>query len=346
MLRRLHLALSDDFAPRFITYYGMACLAAAENDARLAVQSLRSAVRIGAAAHGLFAEDSDAMGVFNASIQQAYCMDYDALPATAPVVPVHTKAEGGPVLLAACNGLYFDRYGPAFLASAAPHSGLRCHVHVVNPTATTEEVFQRACKGALAEFSLGIDQWQEDATYYACKRFIVAGEVMDRFRADLIITDIDTEVTADALNVLSHAEDADAGLFERSISSSPKEICQCSLSFFRYTAAGRHFLEVLGAFLEARLREFGVWTQDQSALFMVSRLWRQEPDFPTWAGVPQLRWLDLSSKLGDRMEEFCPSQKATLAEKQELRRHDRLNSQRVTVDAEGRPSFRSGKLES
>lgn len=340
VLCRLHAALPDDFAPRFITCYGMACLAASDGDVVRTVAALRAAVRLGAAAHELFAADANAMGVFNAVVQQAFAIDPDALPAGIPSAAETPPSQGAPVVLSSCNGVYFEKYGPAFLASVARQDGLRCHLHVVNPTPATEAIFRAAHADARAELSLCTDSGPEVASYYACKRFLVAGSVMDRFGADVIITDIDTVVTPQLATLLDHVPDGDAGLFERNVRTAPMEICHCSLSFFRRTPAGRHFLALLPVYLEPKLAEHGVWMQDQCSLFLISRLWRQNPGHPAWAGVPPLRWIDLSTCLGPVLNQFNPNQSATLEEKRVLRCYDQLSGCTVHVDAGGLPHFR------
>lgn len=340
MLHRLHAALPDDFALRFITLYGMACLASTAGDAVLTVQALRASVRLGAAAHGMFSTDTNALAIFNAAVQQAYAIDPDALPSAPPPAREVPPAQGAPVVLSSCNGVYFEQYGPAFLASAAALDGLRCHIHVVNPTAATEEIFRAACHGARSELSFGTGSGPDVASYYACKRFLVAGSVMDRFGADVIITDIDTRLTPHLLTLMEHVADADAGLFQRDVRTAPMEICHCSLSFFRRTQAGRHFLALLPAYLEPKLAESGVWMQDQCSLFLISRLWRQQPGHPAWAGLPMLRWLDLTTRLGPVLDKVNPNQVSTLEEKRAMRRYDQMDASTVYVDANGRPHFR------
>jgi hypothetical protein len=342
-VRRFHVALPESFAPRFITHYASACLAAKADDIRATHDELCSAVRIGAAGQNLFAQDALALKLWYCALQQAFAIDprHPALLSPPPLLAVAPSRSTPPVVLSSCNGAYFDRFGPDFLASAASIAGLRCHVHVVNPTAETEALFAHWQAKSLAALSLSCDQGPADASYYACKRFLIAGEVMDRFAADLIVTDIDTVLQPALLALPEIAGDADGGMFERAVRTSPMEICHCSLTFFRRTESTRRLLHLLAAYLQAKLGEYGVWMLDQSSLFTLTRLAVREPDSSLWADVPPLRWLDFSKLPGLALDAVNPNQATAqdVAGKHALRGYQAMGDAQISLAADGRPSF-------
>ena len=342
-VRRLHAALPDSFALRFITHYASACLAAKADDVRSTHRDLCQVVRIGAAGQTLFAQDAVALRIWYGALQQAFAIDprHPSLESRPPVLALMPAQSASPIVLSSCNGAYFERFGPDFLASAAAIAGLRCHVHVVNPTADTAALFAHWQARSLAELSLSCDHGPEDASYYACKRFLIAGEVMDRFAADLIVTDIDTILQPGLLTLPAAAGEADGGMFERPVRTAPMEICHCSLTFFRRTEPTRRLLQLLAAYLAPKLGEYGVWMLDQSSLFTLTRLAAREPDSLLWADVPPLRWLNFSIVPGLALDAVNPNQAAAqdVGGKHVLRRYQSMGEVQISITADGRPSF-------
>ncbi|HEY1505335.1 MAG TPA: hypothetical protein VGF92_13600, partial [Stellaceae bacterium] len=155
-VRRLHAALPESFALRFITHYASACLAAKAGDARATHRELCHTVRIGAAGQNLFAQDALALRIWYGALQQAFAIDprHPSIASPPPRLTLAPSRSASPVVLSSCNGTYFDRFGPDFLASAAAIAGLRCHLHVVNPTADTAALFAHWQARSAAELSL------------------------------------------------------------------------------------------------------------------------------------------------------------------------------------------------
>lgn len=346
IVRRLHAALPESFALRFITHYASACLAAKADDARATHDELCRAVRIGAAGQNLFAQDALALRLWHGALQQAFAIDprHPALQSPPPrleFAPLPAMSPAAPVVLSSCNGAYFDHFGADFLASAASIAGLRCHIHVVNPTAESEKLFAHWHARSKADLSLSCDYGAAEASYYACKRFLIAGEVMDRFASDLIVTDIDTVLRPELLLLPDAAGDADGGMFERPVRTAPMEICHCSLTYFRRTEATRRLLQLLALYLAPKLAEYGPWMLDQSALFTLTRLAMREPEGALWAGVAKLRWRNFSDLPGLALETVNPNQAIAqdVAGKHALRRYPLMGDVQISLAADGRPSF-------
>lgn len=99
------------------------------------------------------------------------------------------------VLLAACDSKYLDRFGGGYLDSAARMGGRALvHLHVVEPEDDVVAAFavQAAQSGVPVTLSAeDANPWRSGA-YYACARFLVAGQVKALHGGKpLIATDID-----------------------------------------------------------------------------------------------------------------------------------------------------------
>jgi hypothetical protein len=284
-----------------------------------------------------------ALRLWHGALQQAFAIDprHQSLLTPPPRLAFTPVQATSPVVLSSCNGAYFDHFGADFLASAAAIDGLRCHIHVVNPTAESEKLFAHWHARSKAELSLSCDYGAAEASYYACKRFLIAGEVMDRFASDLIVTDIDTVLRPALLLLPDAAGDADGGMFERLVRTAPMEICHCSLTYFRRTESTRRLLQLLALYLAPKLAEYGPWMLDQSSLFTLTRLAMREPEGAPWAGVPKLRWLDFSKLPGLALETVNPNQAIAqdVAGKHALRRYPSMGEVQISLAADGRPSF-------
>jgi hypothetical protein len=192
-----------------------------------------------------------------------------------------------------------------------------------------------------AAFSLSIDNGPAESSYYACKRFLLAGEIMDRFAADIIVTDIDTIVQPALLRLPQIAGDSDAAMFERDSKTAPMGICHCSLTLFRHTATARRLLQLMPMYLAPKLEENGVWMLDQCSLFTLTRLAAREEARHLWHGVPALRWGNLSNVADLSLEALNPNQSAAhdVAEKHAMRGYQTVGDMDVQISAEGRPAF-------
>ena len=158
---KLHAALPDSFAPRFITHYASACLAAKDNDVFGTYRELCHAVRIGAAGKALFSNDSGALKLWHCALQQAFAIDpkHPALISAPPALPFHHAEPSMPVSFSQVAMENISSVsGQRFLASAAPLDGLRCHIHVVNPTRKTDALFTAWKTRATAELSYSSDE--------------------------------------------------------------------------------------------------------------------------------------------------------------------------------------------
>ena len=84
-----------------------------------------------------------------------------------------------PVIFAACDSKYFDKFAPSFVNSAAAQ-GLDIHIHVVNPTENNcslavimNGLVDTQVTYSFHDIDLKGKSEDEVRTYYACVRFLL-----------------------------------------------------------------------------------------------------------------------------------------------------------------------------
>tara|TARA_R110002153_G_scaffold69173_1_gene183199 strand:- start:16178 stop:16867 length:690 start_codon:yes stop_codon:yes gene_type:complete len=100
------------------------------------------------------------------------------------------KIEGempiGPVVMAACDSIYFKDHATA-LINSANKIGKDIHIHVVNPTQTL-----RAPQNLNINVTFSYHKAKQiSRAYYACIRFIIAKEILKHSKK-LLIVDVDS----------------------------------------------------------------------------------------------------------------------------------------------------------
>ena len=167
------------------------------------------------------------------------------------------------ILLTSCNGTYFDIYFEDYIRSVQ-NIGSRpvVHVHISNPTSNSEHIFKSTTYGIDADVRLTTEKAPESPAYYACRRFMIAPDLIDFYEKDALITDIDTAFTKKIPALPATVGSHDAGLFMRQ-GCSPQEIFHCSLSYFRNTASTLKGLRWMRPYMLQKLTEFDSWMLDQ-----------------------------------------------------------------------------------
>lgn len=173
------------------------------------------------------------------------------------------------VVLGSCDWIYFQRYRAQLIRSllATGFDGL-IHIHIVNPRDNLAEEIERTM--ALAEGQpIGISsEIVPDPTpsYYAIARFIVLPEIVSRYGAPILASDVDLRFLLDPRQALGFAAAAaDIGLLDRPLFL-PWMRINASFSFWRPTAAGLELARLLSAYLVELNAENQEWMADQSAL--------------------------------------------------------------------------------
>ena len=193
-----------------------------------------------------------------------------APPEMAPVLPHMDKATPF-VLMAACNGLYLDIFGDAYVRSVEdrmPDAVL--HLHVIDPPPDLESRAQRLRAG-LSRTVLNVSREttppRATATYYAASRFLIAGQVLDLYRRDLLISDIDIELILDPTPWHARLSDLTFACFAHP-GFGPASRLAAGITHFSQDHGGRVAADIISRFVHSKLDIPWPhsWMLDQAAL--------------------------------------------------------------------------------
>lgn len=236
--------------------------------------------------------------------------------AFAPASPLPPAAPF--VFLAACNELYLDRFG-AVVVDALERCGIATafHLHVVDPgpaVAAKIAALQRRCRSIA--LGLSTERFRHaraggyrSATYYACSRFLRAGEIATLYDRDLLILDIDVNGLADPQPLVAAMRDHAVGYFDCG-DRLPWLICRAALVYVRRSAGATRFNELMFKYIAAKIEQQGFWGLDQAAIYVVTRYLA--------ARHPPFRMAELSAALGIGLDAFLGSESSP-EEKRRLR---------------------------
>jgi hypothetical protein len=177
----------------------------------------------------------------------------------------------GLTVLAACNGPYFLEYAGTFCA-ALDRLGLalNLHLHVAQADAACLALMAELsgqCRTVVPSFSTEQPDRFDDAVSYSCLRFLQAAAIQDYFDSDLFISDVDNLLQPGFAALIPDCRRAYDFLCEDIGSIFPNLCFRAGLVYAARSPAGRHFLELLGRAVVARLSRSRVWTVDQASLF-------------------------------------------------------------------------------
>lgn len=107
---------------------------------------------------------------------------------------------GGCVVLSACDAVYFKRFAPMMALSVDlfSHGSRIVHFHVVDADAACDALVADL-RAMMRRTRIGYSRQpdfqdlspDDRLTYFTCSRFMVADQVMDRYRLPLLIADVD-----------------------------------------------------------------------------------------------------------------------------------------------------------
>ncbi|AWJ83859.1 hypothetical protein TSH58p_10180 [Azospirillum sp. TSH58] len=193
-------------------------------------------------------------------------------------MPVPPAAGGGAILLVSVDSGYWRRFGGWFLSHALKDApGNRVHVHIVNPGAEDRADLDRRCAAqpgrlswSLERIDLSLHAPGAETTYYACARFFVALDLLERTGAPVFITDIDARGTAPLPPDLRDGAGWDLTIMRDRRARGPFDDIIVSFLGVAPTAAGREFLGLVCAFIGWFFdRGEAAWTLDQAAPYAV-----------------------------------------------------------------------------
>jgi hypothetical protein len=147
------------------------------------------------------------------------------------------------------------------------------------------------------------------ASYYACARFVRAGEIAAHYDRDLLILDMDIASLGNVSRLVELMQHAELGYFDCG-DVLPWLQCRAAAVYIRRSAAGSAFTELLCKYIASKIEAQGFWGLDQAALYVVSRF--------VAARRTDFRYCELSRALGTSLNDFACSP-VTAREKQSLR---------------------------
>ncbi|NUB28461.1 hypothetical protein GAY30_26925 [Azospirillum brasilense] len=222
-------------------------------------------------------------------------------------MPVPPAAGGGAILLVSVDFRYWRRFGGWFLSHALKDApGDRVHVHIVNPGAEDCADLDRRCAAQPGRLSWSLERIDLSAhapgaetTYYACARFFVALDLLERTGAPVFITDIDARCTAPLPLDLRDGTGWDLTIMRDRRARGPFDDIIVSFLGIAPTAAGREFLGLVGAYIGWFFdRGEAAWTLDQAAPYAILHDWMRRGRVPRLREYEFLRlpWFDFPVK--------------------------------------------------
>ncbi|MBN8871263.1 MAG: tetratricopeptide repeat protein [Rhodospirillales bacterium] len=182
------------------------------------------------------------------------------------------------IVFAACDGVYFERFGSALLASVRRNAGVGCqfHLHVINPPSDLDARMAawRAALGGppvvVSTESLDTAGWDADRcrTWYACARFRLLPHLMESYAAPVLMLDTDLLVLRDLNGLLEAAAEGDIALVatERH-RQEPWNWFWADVLFFNATNAALACADLVARYIDWHLQEGRAhWFLDQIAL--------------------------------------------------------------------------------
>lgn len=234
------------------------------------------------------------------SFDSALALDPAPLPPVTWDLPAGGTAHSGPVLLLAANDVYIDEFLNDTLDSLEDTGDAitRVHIHAIGL-----ELNATALRGMYPGLSIGLsheppcpyEKQSERLAYYAAARFLRAAECLDRYQADLLITDIDATFTPALHGLLPVFARADVALFSDPVQF-PWLRYMAGVVSVRNTDASRRMLDLYHRSFSDRLPANSSWLIDQAALYTAIHFAGQRHGL-TVAGLEQETGLTMTDVL-------------------------------------------------
>ncbi|WP_198372723.1 glycosyltransferase family 61 protein, partial [Roseomonas rosulenta] len=202
------------------------------------------------------------------------------------------------VVSAAADARYARAFGPGLVRGMAGQQALGMHLHLVAAEATAREIAAGLAAEASACGTRLALTWAEpeakDIAFYACARFLVAREVMERFGCSVLLVDADSAPLPDprAIEALAQAAASDQVLLRiRARSASgylPWRRLAAGLVFIPGGPHGRRFAAAVAGAIDWFWRGEGarLWWIDQLALEAARIVIEADGSAPPVAEVP------------------------------------------------------------
>jgi hypothetical protein len=197
--------------------------------------------------------------------------------------------DATPVFLLSCYDIYFKLYGHKILyyffnEAIKP----RFHCNIVDPSVEIIQLltnlsainqnltFSFFNTDDLIDINVGSfsDLRETKKTLYACSRFLILPEILNKFQAPVLIIDSDSIIQAPSVNIIENLQkrvNADLSIDKGKFIVGPGVDYHADLIYFNFSTFGIRFSETLKSYLLYFLQNgLGFWTLDQCGINAVS----------------------------------------------------------------------------
>ena len=272
-----------ELMPRDSAFLGIIeCLAGYEAAANLDLDTTVKRLRIGFynafnAAKTAFTADTKHTGDMIELAREANLLEptsYTRAGFSAPTLPNiqwlgpnRGPPRRSPLILSVCDAQYFQTYSPRFLSSlkrACPE--FDACIHVINPDAETISSLTTLTENR-PELRISIEHGPHHKTYFASRRFLLAGEILDHFGCSIAIIDFDSVLHDEFHILLDRVMTVDIAYSRTASEVRPTSIIKAAFLFVGTSEIARRFLRHTTDYLIGKLGEDPLWMVDQVALF-------------------------------------------------------------------------------
>lgn len=289
---------------------------AAENAARLDPQNARIHARLGCI-HASLSEFDAAERAFSraAALDGSLAMCrvvsfggdlFAALQQLADVPEPPVAADRGSasgfnaVALSSCDGAYFEKYAPVFLASFAQNSpeGVLLHLHLYDAdSALVERVEREFARRGITQYVLSVTHTRvgsgghnrDDYTQrviYSCGRFLFLPLWVAKYRRPIVALDIDAVLEGGLDRYIDFVADRDVALLQREPPDAPWLDIIAYLMVANPTRGAVEYFKLVRNYIWHFLRSGDVhWHLDQIALYCCLKMMER------YASPPSVAWL-------------------------------------------------------
>ncbi|HEY3919432.1 MAG TPA: hypothetical protein VGL83_16710 [Stellaceae bacterium] len=224
-------------------------------------------------------------------------------PATPTVELVGEWRESGaaPVFLCCCDRRYFRRFGAELCQSLADHRpNAVLHFHIAGPQEADLEFARRlALRCPLSVLNVTVERTPlfSHPVYYACNRFLVLPQLLERYRRPIMSLDADSILLGGLHEIVEAAQGFDFACFNTG-RNEPSSVFQATILYFAATPGARRLLDILGCLVLAKLGMPPVlsWMLDQGALYSAIHYAKKY--------APEIAVIDLAAATGRDMRSF------------------------------------------
>ena len=219
------------------------------------------------------------------------------------IEPIGAWRDSGaePVFLCCCDRRYFRRFAAELGQSLAAHRpNAVLHFHVSAPQ-EADLAWARALAAQHSPLVLNLTVERTPLfphpVYYACNRFLVLPQLLERYGRAVVSLDADSTLLGDLHEIVDAARGSDFACFDTG-RNEPASVFQATIMYFAASPGTRRLLDILGRLVLAKLAMPPVlsWMLDQAALYSAVHYAKKY--------APEIAVVDLTAATGRTMRSF------------------------------------------